>query len=103
MKELQGDSPCQTSRHTSVRQEISIFSTFSNAIRENLTDNVTSEKFKHDLQKILAWIIIDFFHNLDLISLARKNVQPQSSDDETILEDETYYVFGTLNGFIHHF
>ena len=50
--------------------------------------------YKHDLQKILAWFIHDyFFHNFYLISLARKSFQPQNSDDETILADETYYVW----------
>ena len=37
-----------------------------------------------------------FVHSLDPISLARKNFQPQTqnSDNETILADETYYVWG---------
>ena len=48
--------------------------------------------YKHDLQKILA-LHDYFFHNIYLISLARKNFQPQNSDDETILADETYYVW----------
>ena len=36
-------------------------------------------------------------HSLDPISLARKNFQPQTqnSDDETILADGTYYVWGS--------
>ena len=86
----QGDSPTHASRHTAVRQEISIFSNFLNTIRENPTNNDISQNVKHDLSKILAWFILDYFvHNLDLISLARKNFQVQNSDDETILADET--------------
>ena len=57
-------------------------------------DNDISQNVKHDLQKILAWFIIDsFIHNLDLISLARKNFPPQNSNDETIFSDETHYVW----------
>ena len=43
LKDSQGDSQTQTSRHTAVRQEISIFSKFSDKIRENLTSkkNIT--------------------------------------------------------------
>ena len=90
----QGDSPTHASRHTAVRQEISIFPFFLNTIRENPTNNDISQNVKHDLSKILAWFILDYFvHNLDLISLARKNFQVQNSDDETILADETYYVW----------
>ena len=39
LKEPQGDSPIQTSRHTTVRQEKNIFSKVLNATRENLTSN----------------------------------------------------------------
>ena len=42
MKEPQGDSLIQTSRHTAKRQEISIFSKFLSTIRENLTNNEIS-------------------------------------------------------------
>ena len=36
--------------------------------------NEISQSVKHDLQKILACLIIDYFvHNNDLISLARKS------------------------------
>ena len=49
---------------------------------------------KVSLQKILAWFIIDYFvHKLDLISTARKCFRPQTSDDETILGDQTVYVW----------
>ena len=61
MGETQGDSPTQTSRHTAVRQELSIFSKLFNTIRENLTNNDISQIVKHALQKILAWFIIDCF------------------------------------------
>ena len=70
--ESQGISPVQTSQHTNVRHEIAIFSECLNTIRENLTSNEVSQNVKHDLQKTLAWFIIDYFtHNLDLISQAR--------------------------------
>ena len=59
LKEPQGDSLTQTSRHTNVRQVINIFSKFLNTIRENLTSNVITQHVKHDLQKISPWFIID--------------------------------------------
>ena len=76
MKEPQGDSP---SRHTTVRQEIHIFSKFLKAFRENLTSNDITQHVKHNLQKILAWFIIDYcVHTIDLIAQARKNFRPQN-------------------------
>ena len=51
LKEPQSDSPTQTSRHATVRQEIHIFSKFLNAIREDLTSNDITQHVKHDLQK----------------------------------------------------
>ena len=90
MKEPQSDSPTQTSRHTTVRQEIHIFSKFLNAIREDLTSNDITQHVKHDLQKILAWLIIDYFsHNIDLIAQARKLFRPQNTDDETVLVEQS--------------
>ena len=63
--ETESTSPVQTSRHTNVRNEIAAFSTFLNTIRENFSNNDISQNVKHDLQKILAWFIIDYFtHNL---------------------------------------
>ena len=57
-----------------MRHEIAIFSDYLNTIRENLTSNEVSQNVKHDLQKILAWFIIDYFtHNFDSISRAVKN------------------------------
>ena len=71
--ESHGTSPVQTSKHTTVRHEIVIFSEYLDTIRKNLTSNEVSPNNKHDLQKILACIIIDYFpHNIDLISLSRK-------------------------------
>ena len=68
MKEPQSDSPTQTSRNTAVRQEVHIFSKFLNAIREDLTSNDITQHVKQDLQKILAWFIIDYFsQNYDFI------------------------------------
>ena len=57
--ESQGTSPGQTSKHTTVRHEIEIFSEYLNTICENLTSNEVS-------QKIVAWFIIDYVtHNID--------------------------------------
>ena len=60
MKEPQSNSPTQTSRHKIVRQEIHPFSKILNAIREDLTSNEITQHVKHELQKFLAWLIIDF-------------------------------------------
>ena len=49
---------------------------------------------KQDLQKILVRFIIDYFtHNLDLISQARKNFRPQSTNDDTVLSEQSDYVW----------
>ena len=41
-------------------------------------------------KKKFAWFIIDYFsHNIDFIARARKNLRPQSTDDETILAEQT--------------
>ena len=62
--EVQSISPTETSRHTKVRNEITVFSTFLHIIRKNFTKEDVSQHTKHDLQKILAWFIIDYFtHN----------------------------------------
>ena len=56
---------CTTRNHT--------FSNFLNAVREDLTSNDIIQHVKNDLQKILAWFIINFFsHNIDLFAQARK-------------------------------
>ena len=57
--EIQSNSPVQTSRHTTVRNELAAFSEILNTIRENVTGNEVSQHVKNDLQKILAWFIID--------------------------------------------
>ena len=89
MKEPQSDSPTQTSRHKIVGQEIHTFSKLLNAIREDLTSNDITQHVKHDLQKILAWFIIDYFsHNIDLIAQARKNFRPKKTDDENVLAEQ---------------
>ena len=91
----QGNSPTQTSRHTIVRHEIHMFSKFLNAIREDLTKNEITQHVKHDLQKILPWLIIGFFsQNLDFIEQARKIFRSQSTDDETVLAEHSDYVWG---------
>ena len=94
MDEPQSDSPTQTSQHTIVRQEIHIFSKFLRAIRENLTNDQITQKVKHDLQEISACFIIDYFsHNIDLIEQVRNDFRPQSTDDETVLAEQSDYVW----------
>ena len=91
--EVQSISPTETSRHTKVRNEITVFPTFLHIIRKNFTKEDVSQHTKHGLQNILAWFIIDYFtHNLDLISQARKNVRPQNTNDDTILSKQSDYV-----------
>ena len=68
----QGTSPVQTSKHAFVRHEIAIFSEYLDTIRKNLTSNEVSPNDKHDLQKILACFIIDYFTHIKL--LLKKNV-----------------------------
>ena len=51
----------ETSKHTKVRNEITVFSTFLHIFRENFTKKDLSQNTKHDLQKILAWFIKDYF------------------------------------------
>ena len=92
--EVQSTSPTQTSKHTKVRKEITVFLTYLNIIRENLVNNDVSQNTKHDLQKILAWFIIDYFtHNLDLIAHARQNFIPQSTNDDTVIAEQKDYVW----------
>ena len=92
--EVQSTSPIETSKHTKVGNEITIFSTFLHVIGKNFTNNDVSQNTKHDLQKILAWFIIDCFtHNLDLISQARKNFRPQSTNDDTVIAEQSDYVW----------
>ena len=92
--ETQSTSPIQTSRHTKVRNEITVFSTFLYAIRENFSNNDISQNSKHDLQKILAGFIIDYFgHNIDLIHEARKNFRPQNNTDDTVIHQQSDYVW----------
>ena len=91
--EVQSISPTETSKHTEVRNKITV-STFLHTIRENFTREDVSQNTKHDLQKILAWFIIDYFtHNLDLISQARKNFRPQNTNDDTVLSEQSDYVW----------
>ena len=92
--EAQRTSPVQTSKHTKVRIEITAFSTFLNAIRESFTNNDVSQNTKHDLQKILAWFTIDYFtHNIDLIEQAKKTFRPQSTNDDTVIAEQSDYVW----------
>ena len=87
-------SPTETSKHIKVRHEITLFSTFLHIIKENFTKDEVSQHAKHDLQKILAWFIIDYFtHNIDLISQARKNFRPQNSNDDTAITEQSDYIW----------
>ena len=92
--ESRGNSPVQTSRHKTVRNEIAAFSVYLNTIRENLTSIEISQQVKHDLQKILPWFIIDYFtHKIDLVSQTRKKLRPQNTTDETVLAEQSDYVW----------
>ena len=92
--EFQKISQTETSKHTKVRNEIALFSTFLHIIKEKFTKDDVSQHTKHDLQKILAWFIIDYFtHNLDLISQARKNFRPHNKNDDTALSEQSDYVW----------
>ena len=54
--------------------------------------NDVSQRSKHDLQKILAWFIIDYFkHNIDLIGDARRHFRPQNNTDETVIHEQSDY------------
>ena len=45
-------------------------------------------------KKILVWFLIDYFsHNKDLIAQARKKIRPQNTDDETVLAEQSDYVW----------
>ena len=75
LKETQKESPTQTCRHSTVRQQICNISKFLNTIRENGISNQISQNGEHDLQKILVWFIITYFvQNVDLIALSRKKL-----------------------------
>ena len=52
--EVQSISPTETSKHTKVRNEITVFSTFLHIIRKNFTNSDVSQNTKLDLQKIIA-------------------------------------------------
>ena len=92
--EAQSTSPVQTSKHTKVRIKIVAFSILLNPICENFTNNDVSQNTKHDLQKILAWFTIDYFtHNIDLIEQARKTFRPQSKNDDTVIAEQSDYVW----------
>ena len=92
--EFQSISPTETFKHTKVRNEIALFSTFLHIIKENFTKDDVSQQTKHDLQKILAYFIIDYFtHNIDLNSQARKNFGPQNPNDDTAITEQSDYVW----------
>ena len=100
--EFQSISPTGTSKHTKVRNEIALFSKFLHIIKENFTKDDVSQDTKHDLQKILAWFIIDYFtHNLDLNSQAKK-ISDLKIQMMTLHFQNNQTTFGTLNGLIQH-
>ena len=91
---FESTSPVQTSRHTKVRNEVAAFSAFLKTIRKNFSNTRISPNVKHDLQKILAWFIIDYFaHKIDLIAQARKNFRPQSTNDDTVIAEKSDYIW----------
>ena len=46
------------------------------------------------MQKVLAWFIIEYFpHNIDLIAQARKTFRPQSTNDKTVIAEQSDYVW----------
>ena len=57
--------------------------------------NEISQNVEHDLQKIFAWFIIDYFtHNIGLIERARKKFfRPQSTNDDTVIAQQSDYVW----------
>ena len=86
-------SPVQTSRHTNVRNEIAAFSAFLNTSRKKFSNSEVSPNVKHDLEKILAWFIIEYFaHIMYLIAQARKNFRAQSTNDDTVLRTIRLYL-----------
>ena len=92
--EIPNISSNETSKHTKVRHEITLFSIFLHIIKENFTKDEVSQHTKHELQKILAWFIIDYFtHSIDLISQARKNFRPHNSNDDTAITEQSDYVW----------
>ena len=92
--DFQSISPTEISKHTKVRQEITLFSTFLHIIKESFTKDDVSQHTKHDLQKFLAWFIIDYFtHNRYLISQAGKNFRPQNPNDDTAITEQSDYVW----------
>ena len=45
-------------------------------------------------RKILAWFIIYYFtHNIDIIEQARKNFRPQSTNDDTVIAEQSDYIW----------
>ena len=56
--------------------------------------NEVSPNDKHDLQKILAWLIFDYLtHNIDLTSQPRKTFRLQNSTDVTIIAEQSDYLW----------
>ena len=91
--ETESTSPVQTSRHTNVSNKITAFSAFLNTICENFSNNEISPNVKHDLQKFLAWLIIDYFtHNIDLIAQAKIFFRHLSTNDDTVTAEQSGYV-----------
>ena len=100
--EFQSTSPTETSKHTKVRHKITLFSHFLHIIKENFTKDEVLQHTKHDLQKILAWFIIDHFtHNIDLIHKQEK-ISDLKIQIMILPLQNSQTTFGTLNGLIMH-
>ena len=66
------------------------FSKCLDTIRENFINIEILQNAKHDIQKKLGWFVIVYIvHNIVFKAHSRKSFRPQSSDDETVLADET--------------
>ena len=59
LQETQNKSPLQTYRHSTVIQSIYLLTKFLDKIRGNYTGTDTSQNVKDDLQRTLAWFVIN--------------------------------------------
>ena len=51
-------------------------------------------KMLNTIYKNLAWFLIDYFaHNIDSIAQARKNFRPQSTNDDTVIAEQSDYIW----------
>ena len=79
-----------------------IFSKLLDAIRENLTNDQITQNVKHDLQKTLAWFIIDYFsHNNDFIEQTEKIFDHKVQMTKLYLQNNQT-MYGTPNGLMNY-